>query len=133
MQNLYISDNADHADIPRNKYIKMNLKKTNTAPSRFKLQQQMQQNQQNRRAPVKRFSDDDEEDDERICEIDKKIEMRKKMLAEEKAQNDPSQYFTNRYSYGNLIMYLLNQPGFFDFIYDICNMIIYFPPEMTFH
>ena len=59
--------------------------------------------QQNRtRAPVKRYSDDDEEDDERICEIDKRLEIRKKMMAEEKAQNDPSQYFTNRYVHKKL-------------------------------
>ena len=99
MQNLYISDNPGHADLPRNKYIKMRKTTTTTAnnagATRFKLQQQMQQ-QKNIRAPVKQYSDDDEEEDERICEIDKRIELRKKMLAEEKAQNDPSQYFTNR-------------------------------------
>jgi len=53
-----------------------------SGPSRLKLQQQMQQNRT--RAPVKRYSDDDEEDDERICEIDKRLEIRKKMMAEEK-------------------------------------------------
>ena len=98
MQNLYISDNPGHADLPRNKYIKMRKTTTtanNAGATRFKLQQQMQQ-QKNIRAPVKQYSDDDEEEDERICEIDKRIELRKKMLAEEKAQNDPSQYFTNR-------------------------------------
>ena len=96
MQHLYLSDFEEHADMPRNKYIKMQ-KKNNPATSRLRLAQQMQQSQQS--AQQRRFtqySDDDEEDDERICEIDKRIEMRKKMLAEEKAQNDPSQYFTNR-------------------------------------
>ena len=99
MQNLYISDNEAHADLPRNKYIKMKRPSVSSGPSRLKLQQQMQQNRT--RAPVKRYSDDDEEDDERICEIDKRLEIRKKMMAEEKAQNDPSQYFTNRYLHKN--------------------------------
>ena len=96
MQHLYLSDELEHADLPRNKYIKMQ-KKSNPATSRLRLAQQMQQSQEaQRRSNVRQYSDDDEEDDERICEIDKRIEMRKKMLAEEKAQNDPSQYFTNR-------------------------------------
>ena len=90
MQGLYITDNEEHGDMPRNKYIKMKTHKpVNQAQTRLKLQQQT-------RSFSRNYSDDDEED-ERICEIDKRIEMRKKMLAEEKEkQNDPSQYFTNR-------------------------------------
>ena len=97
MEFLYLSDKPEHADLPRSKYIKMNSKKASSgAPSKYKLQQQKQLSQI--RKPVNKYSDDDldYEDDERICEIDRKIEMRKKMLAEEKAQNDPSQYFSNR-------------------------------------
>ena len=91
MTHLYLSDQLEHADMPRNKYIKM--QKKNPTTSRLRLQQQMQQSQQYK---MSQYSDEDIEEDERICEIDKRIEMRKKMLAEEKAQNDPSQYFTNR-------------------------------------
>ena len=94
MQHLYISDDPEHADMPRNNYIKMNTKK-NPTTSRLRLQQQMAQSQASR-PRITHYSDDDEEEDERICEIDKRIEMRKKMLAEEKAQNDPSQFLTNR-------------------------------------
>ena len=51
MANLYISDCEEHADLPRSKYVKLEIERAGKSPSRLKLQQQLAES---RRAPVNR-------------------------------------------------------------------------------
>lgn len=89
MSFLYITDNEEHADLPRSHYMNMESNRPTAGPSRLLRLQQRQ-----RRPDSLEYEDDSPS----RSEIAQQQELRrKKLLAEEKEkQNDPGQYYSNR-------------------------------------